>query len=64
MIQELITYFILIATVVIALHKTVLFFRAGTSACDNCSGSKSGCQLAGLKNKIDHIKIENSHLQQ
>jgi hypothetical protein len=49
MIQEIITYIILVATVIITIVKTIRFFNETNSACAGCAGFENGCKIAGLK---------------
>lgn len=46
MIQELITYLILLATIIIAALRLYKFFTVKeTNGCSNCFQSKSGCKV-------------------
>lgn len=49
MIQEIITYIILLATIIITIVKTIRFFNDTNTACAGCSGFENGCKIAGIK---------------
>jgi hypothetical protein len=49
MIQEIITYIILLATVIITIVKTIRFFNDTNTACAGCSDFENGCKIAHLK---------------
>lgn len=52
MIQEIITYLILAAVLMIALRKLVLFFSYRQDKCDACAFSANDCKIAKLKQEI------------
>ncbi|MCX6230884.1 MAG: hypothetical protein NTZ33_05015 [Bacteroidetes bacterium] len=55
MLQEIITYIILFATLVIAGYKVYQSFAKQKTACDDCSSSCNSCAVSELKQEI----IEN-----
>ena len=54
MIQEIITYIVLIITVIVALVKVVRFFASTQTKCDACSFSQSGCKVAHLRKNMNY----------
>jgi len=50
MIQEILTYLILLATMLITINKVFKFFKNSESACSGCASS-SGCKIAALKDQ-------------
>lgn len=63
MIQEIITYIILLVTIIITVVRLYRFFAKKTpGACNSCYQAESGCKIAGLKknlkNKHAHISFE------
>ncbi len=53
MIQEIITYIILIVTAIVAVVKIVRFFSTTQNKCDACSFSQNSCKVAHLKKKMN-----------
>ncbi len=53
MIQEIITYLILVATIFVALLKIFRFFtRKPITMCNNCFQTQSDCKVAHLMKRI------------
>lgn len=56
MIQEIITYLILVLTLAIAIKRLYKFVaKKSPSACESCFQAQSGCKLAEIK-KVAQIK--------
>lgn len=49
MIQEILTYLILLATMLITLNKVFRFFKNNEHACSGCASS--GCKIATIKGR-------------
>ncbi|OQX75011.1 MAG: hypothetical protein B6D64_12340 [Bacteroidetes bacterium 4484_276] len=49
MIQEIITYGILLLTILIAIIKTVKFFGQTPTRCQGCSHAANGCKMLEFK---------------
>ena len=56
MIQEIITYTILITTVLFVVYKIYETFSKQKSGCDGCSSSCNDCALHDLKQEIEKHK--------
>jgi hypothetical protein len=56
MIQEIITYTILIATALFVAYKIYETFAKQKSGCDGCSSSCNSCSLQDLKQEIEKHK--------
>jgi hypothetical protein len=53
MIQEIITYFILLFTISVTIVKLYrFFFKKSATACSSCFQAKSGCKVAHLGQRI------------
>ena len=53
MIQETITYIILLAAIVITVIRLYRFFTKKTpGACSSCYQAESGCKIAGIKKNL------------
>ena len=52
MIQEIITYLILLITLTVVINNAVKFFRENSGACSGCP-SGAGCKVAALKHKMN-----------
>lgn len=52
MIQEVLTYIVLLFSVYLLIKKGINFFRKPATHCDGCFQSKSGCKVADLKKSI------------
>ncbi len=54
MVQEIVTYSILTATIIITIIKIFRFFAKNEgTACSNCAQAESGCKIADLKEKMN-----------
>lgn len=54
MLQEIITYIILVITLIVALVRIVRFFASTQTKCDACSFSQSGCKVANLRKNMNY----------
>lgn len=57
MIQEIITFFILLITLGVAIRNTLRFFTTQTTKCNSCAMSASGCKIAEMKKKRHHSAL-------
>jgi hypothetical protein len=53
MIQEIITYLILMTTAATAVYRMYRFFKSPQSQCQGCASSDSNCKIAGLKKRLN-----------
>lgn len=51
MIQEIITYMILLATMLVTINMLVGVFKNTSGACNGCASHDSGCKIAELKKR-------------
>jgi len=53
MVQEIITYAILIVTLIVTTVNIYRFFtKKDKSACGGCAQAESGCKIAGIKHNL------------
>ncbi len=52
MIQEILTYLIILITIVVSVRKIIRMFTTKVTACSNCYQAASGCKIAHLKEQI------------
>lgn len=56
MIQEIITYLILLVTITITINKIAIAFKNTSGACSGCANHENGCKIAAIKGRVKIAK--------
>lgn len=59
MTQEILTYLILLATIIIAARNIIRAFASESGKCSSCAMSGNGCRLAEMKKKNNPKRQQN-----
>ncbi|MBE0638256.1 MAG: hypothetical protein IH598_07040 [Bacteroidales bacterium] len=49
MTQEIITYLILLVTIIVTVNKVMSAFKTESGGCNGCSSHENGCKIAAIK---------------
>ena len=62
MIQEIITYFILITAASFAIRNVIRFFTKKEDICQSCAHLNTRCKIARQKKSVQNDKLARKHI--